>query len=74
MTRKDYELIAAALKGFIVADSRHVAHMAETGFEPSAAERARLTRTIALVREMTDALANDNPRFNREIFLKACGL
>lgn len=74
MTRKDYELLAAALKRYIDTDKAHVAHMAETDFETSAADRARLSRTRLIVRDIADALASDNARFNRETFYKAAGL
>ena len=61
MTRKDYVLIAAAL----AAAARNVTaagmtdHTAHTVWQECAA-------TVA------DALAQDNPRFDRERFLTAC--
>lgn len=59
MTRKDYVLIAAAL-----AD----------------AKLHRAVRPDAIIQHSTDcnylaaALSQDNPRFDRERFLKACGV
>ena len=58
MTKKDYELIAEAIK-----TSRKV-----TQGESVLVSVAHLANTLA-----TD-LEIENPRFNREIFLKACGV
>ena len=74
MTRKDYELIAAVLKRYTDTDNAHIEHMKETDFEPSGTDRARSSRTRLIIKSIADALANDNPRFNRETFYKACGL
>lgn len=60
MTRKDYILIAEALK-----EARAEALALRAG--------AGVGVTIAAVR-LADALARDNPRFDRERFLKACGV
>jgi hypothetical protein len=65
MTRKDYELIAGvlsdALDSFYADHNRGLLHNA-----PS---------MHGMVAEsMADALAADNPRFDRERFLKACGV
>lgn len=60
MTKKDFELIAAILdNGLIVAPSS----MAETARE----QRDEYARRFA------DRLAEENPRFNRARFLRACG-
>lgn len=66
MTRKDYVLIAAALK-----EARDML----------AANGANLTRTQCSLNgadasaiELADALSRDNPRFDRERFLKAAGV
>lgn len=53
MTRKDYNLIAAAI--------------ARASQAPGYAERNKF---VAM--ELADSLAADNPRFDRERFLKAC--
>jgi hypothetical protein len=59
MTRKDYELIAEVLKDRVDAYKNHNGELA--GVE-SAAYR------------LSNAFAQDNPRFNRGWFLKACGM
>jgi hypothetical protein len=59
MTRRDYVLIAAALKG---------AHDSHIHTLPGAIG----VRTAALT--LADTLAQDNPRFDRDRFLKACGV
>ena len=74
MTRKDYELIAVVLKRYTAADDANWTHLESAGFEPSAKDRAMLQRTRLIVRDISAALANDNPRFNPDTFLKACGL
>ncbi len=59
MTRKDYVLIAEALKKARPTPSDY----------NSAHVQFRADVTL-----IADALANDNPRFDRERFLKACGV
>lgn len=56
MTRKDYVLIAAAIKS-------------QLGFVPH--ERDLTIEAVA--KAIAAALAQDNPRFDRERFMKACG-
>lgn len=58
MTRKDYVLIAAAIKAVT---EEHSADSVVNGITWTA-ER------------IADALARDNPRFDRERFLKAAGV
>ena len=63
MTRKDYELIAKAIKAAKPSDS-------------TMADYAEMTRKLGwrnTVHSVAEALAGDNPRFDRERFLKACG-
>ena len=55
MTRKDYQLIASALK--------------ESYYGVSDRDDWR-----KITKDMAKALASDNPAFNREMFLKACGI
>lgn len=63
MTRKDYVLIAGALK------SSHVSNTLNNG------NRALYNNGIDNAASLiADALARDNPRFDRERFLKACGV
>ena len=60
MTRKDYVLIADALRqAYVVQRDRYVG--------TSAGVRAA-------AEYISDALASDNPRFDRERFLKAAGV
>ena len=64
MTRKDYILIAAALK-----ESR--SHIAS----PNASLRDARSETLDVtVGRLAEALASDNPRFDRERFLTAAGV
>lgn len=66
MTRKDYILIAAAL--------REAVWEAETG-RPGYVPLQETRAVMAIVNgRMADALANDNPRFDRARFLAACGV
>lgn len=63
MTRKDYELIAAAIKS-ADSDTCNALHLLESA-------------EIALAiysRHIADALAADNPRFDRARFRRACGV
>ncbi len=63
MTRKDYELIASVFAvnnpGFNTGDDWI------TG---------RVEQFQAIINDTANMLANDNPRFDRERFLKACGV
>lgn len=70
MTKKDYEKIAATLKDMRVdfphdglREDEYIAYM------DGARHQFRL-----ICENMTAMLANDNPRFDRARFLKACGL
>lgn len=61
MTRKDYVAIAAAI---------HRTGMAATiGPKKSAQDAIRLAAI-----DIAATMANDNPRFDRARFLKACGI
>lgn len=62
MTRKDYELIAAALR-----DTRDLTDWAEPHGLAELNGVARAAQTLA------DRLHSTNPRFDRARFLKACG-
>ncbi len=64
MTRKDYVLIAKAIK-----ESQPA--MLPAGLLLLSARRAQHARTATCVME---ALASDNPRFDRSKFEEACGL
>ena len=64
MTRKDYELIAAALhrssKALNLSKRATARHDYETAI-----------RLVAI--DLCATLAYDNPRFDKAIFMKACG-
>lgn len=61
MTKKDYELIATILDG-------------QTIVAPSQMAAACREQRDAYARAFADALARENPRFDRERFLRACGV
>jgi len=63
MTRKDYVLIAQAIKGTIPGPEH-----TEDYLQGQAVGWANCARSIA------DALSTDNPRFDRARFLAACGV
>jgi hypothetical protein len=64
MIKKDYELIAKAIKGtHVYIDEREGGNLAD--LHDGASLAAEL---------MADALQRDNPRFDRAKFLKACGV
>jgi hypothetical protein len=60
MTKKDYELIAGVVKGSMENWD---------GFTPEAQEAI-----IGLARSLSVKLQDTNPRFNRSLFLDACGV
>jgi hypothetical protein len=64
MTKKDYELIAEA-----------IAYAAELTKMLGGIDAETRDRVITLIaKKIASGLEMDNPRFNREIFFKACGL
>ena len=64
MTRKDYILIAAAIRETLLTDPK-------TGIVPPDREAAA-THRVAL--RLADQLRQDNPRFDRTRFMAACGI
>jgi hypothetical protein len=60
MTKKDYELIAAAISGTIAEAARRGEDVADIFYD--------------LAENLATGLETDNPRFNRETFRKACGV
>lgn len=62
MTRKDYELLADAIRVSINLNQ----------FQPPYEERLSAIRSVIYV--LADFLLRENPRFDRERFEKACGL
>lgn len=65
MTRKDYELIADAIKD----ELGEYADVPGMGIDNSN-ERSAIVSTA---RAIADRLGEDNPNFDRERFLSACG-
>lgn len=65
MTRKDYVLIAEVLKGSRPAPYTDLENLTSRNMWS-------IWRTTS--RNMADALASDNPRFDRARFLEACGV
>jgi len=65
MTRKDYELIAAAIKGEL--DNSTADKFGDD------VQRAHYWAVDAVAKRISNGLATDNPRFDRAIFLRACG-
>jgi len=61
MTRKDYEKIAA-----VFADYKRYSENWNSAF--------RMTAIREFAPRICDMLAQDNPRFDRARFLKACGI
>jgi len=67
MTRKDYLLIAEALRR-----THNLIDVTATGNEQVEAERHIAVEVAS--RYLADALASDNAAFDRERFLTACGV
>jgi hypothetical protein len=68
MTRKDYELLALHLN-----KARQSARASTlTSDHDTAAIKTR--GVVEAISAVANALASDNPRFNRDKFLKACGV
>jgi hypothetical protein len=64
MTKKDYELIAE-----VIADTTEMTQIL-SGLDMDSAERV----ISLLAGKLASSLEMENPRFNREMFLKACGV
>ncbi len=63
MTKKDYELIARSVwRSGYVPDKNKVRQVAKTA----------MRRLIAI--DLASSLKEDNPRFDREKFMSACGI
>lgn len=62
MTRKDYELIAGVFRSHVVAIATVCGINA-----------AQFTELGIMAEDMASALQGENPRFNRETFIAACG-
>lgn len=69
MTRKDYVAIASIIHPYAISAAPHTAGKVERG---RIAHAASYAKDIAL--DIASHMANDNPRFDRARFLKACGI
>lgn len=63
MTRKDYQIIAAAL----------LASKPTMPARPNSGDMTAKYQWVRVVHVMTDALERDNPNFDRVRFYAACG-
>ena len=68
MTRKHFQAIADAIRGCVYLDESEITAMREDGIDAVTAQRENIAFAIA------DALRQFNPAFDRERFLKACGV
>jgi hypothetical protein len=62
MTKKDYELIAKAIYGSLIQSGK-------LEWQDQYADQFRMT-----ARHISTALERDNPRFDKDRFMKACGV
>jgi len=74
MTRKDYELIARILKEQVIRDREALTFFDSERTEAPAVNVAVANRTRLTIYQLAEGLRFDNPRFDQETFLKACGL
>ena len=74
MTRKDYQLIALALKAYADADALTRQQCEQAGREINMADDSMHYRLKSIADSLANVLQQDNPNFNRETFLKACAL
>lgn len=68
MTRKDYQLIADAIKG------SNVHYQFTEGSESTRNADAYRNGVANVANTLAFVLSRDNPRFDRAKFLKACGV
>ena len=77
MTRKDYELIAKALRVEVESLTRDFTRSSpdhvHTISDKELSAMRRVSVVCAIVR-VCDALEGENPRFNADIFRRACGI
>ena len=66
MTRKDYKAIAAAVWG------QTITAAPQTCINPDEFMRGAREQADNYLYAIADAMAADNPRFNREAFIAAC--
>ena len=72
MTRKDYELIARILKAYAESDQHTRLQLERHNQTISMIETAQEVRLASMIDSFANVLGSDNPRFNRETFIKAC--
>lgn len=72
MTKKDYIKFAAMLNTHI--DNTQKSIGLSTTHDVLEYHTARLTEVEAIVRDVADIFQDDNPRFDRDRFLQACGI
>lgn len=73
MTRKDYVLIADAIRGLLADIERGNDKLTATDWSRAILEGEHLGARNAASR-LADSLRQDNPRFDRTRFMAACGL
>lgn len=70
MTKKDYELIAeAVLNAASYAERKH-----NNGYIDKKALEATNDGIYYVVRELAESLASENPKFDHDKFMEACGI
>jgi len=74
MTRKDYEIIARTFRIYAESDKDSMAYQDSKGIPHYEADLARHTRLDCLANSLANQLKLDNPNFNKNTFLVACGL
>jgi hypothetical protein len=74
MTRKDYQLIARALKAYADADALTRQKFKQEGRDVTLADEFMHYRLKGIADSLAYALQQDNPNFKRATFLKMCGL
>lgn len=78
MTRKDYVALAAALNttrplNMVTADQWTAEGATGLAAAAGAYDLGRTSQWVNTVQEVADMLAADNPRFDRNRFIAACG-
>ena len=71
MTNKDYELLAATFNATLKAAERKTRVYPAT-MAAGCRTAGKLDGVLAAISDTADALATDNPRFNRQRFIDAC--
>ena len=69
MTKKDYELIARAIYRSLISPRRKSPQSGSLESQDKYADQHRLT-----AQHVANALERENPRFDRDRFIEACGV